>query len=68
MIESFDIDMSIRKQCGDWAFVRYLRNQGLPLNAAYFIMFGRKCPVVLEDFVEFYYFKTSKYFYIELKR
>ena len=37
---------ALRRQIGSWAFVRYLRNQGVPFETALFIVTGRRSAVV----------------------
>jgi len=32
----------LRRRMGNWAFVRYLRNQGVPLETTLFIVTGRR--------------------------
>lgn len=34
--------MSLRHRMGAWAFTRYLRNQGVPLETALFIVTGKR--------------------------
>ncbi|MDR9847047.1 hypothetical protein [Herbaspirillum huttiense] len=31
-----------RRRMGDWMFIRHMRNQGLSLEAAYFVLFGEQ--------------------------
>lgn len=38
--ESFSWFTSQRRRMGDWAFARYLRNQGLSLPQTHLVMFG----------------------------
>lgn len=33
---------ALRCRMGDWAFVRYLRNQGVPFETALFIVTGKR--------------------------
>jgi len=36
----------LQRRMGSWAFVRYLRNQGVPFETALFIVTGRRSAVV----------------------
>ena len=38
--------VALRRQMGSWAFVRYLRNQGVSLETTLFIVTGRRSAVV----------------------
>lgn len=37
---------TLRRRMGSWAFVRYLKNQGVPFETALFIVTGRRSAVV----------------------
>lgn len=34
--------VALRRRMGDWSFVRYLRNQGVPFETALFIVTGKR--------------------------
>lgn len=38
--------VSLQRRMGSWAFVRYLKNQGVPFETTLFIVTGRRSAVV----------------------